>query len=59
VKRYGALPLIDKVRLTALFLAVQVVTWWFFSSPGVRFAAAVLTAAVILVAVKTRKRPAR
>jgi len=59
VKRYGALPLVEKVKLTAVFLAVQVIMWWFFSSVGVRFASAVLTAAVILVAVKTRKRPAR
>jgi hypothetical protein len=38
-----------------VFLAVQVVVWVFFSSLPVRLSLALLTAAVLLVVVKTRK----
>jgi hypothetical protein len=38
---------------------VQALAWWLLASYGARFSVAVLTAAVLLVLVRTRRSPAR
>lgn len=55
MKRYGALSPLARFRLLLVFLAVQVVVWIFFSGLAIRASLAVLTAAVLMVMVKTRK----
>lgn len=57
--RYGALPARARYQFLVIFFAVQVVVWTFLSSVGVRFCLAVLTAAVLLVLIKTRRRSTR
>lgn len=54
-KRYGALTLLAKLQLLAVFFCIQVVVWLLFHALSLRFVAAVLTAAVLMVMVKTRK----
>ena len=58
-RRYGALPTRTRLQLLAAFLAVQVPFWVFVPSTGARLVLAVLTAACLLVLVKTRRSPAR
>ena len=58
-RRYGALTTYERFRVLLVFALVQAVVWFLFSSPGIRFSLAVLTAAVLAVLVKTRKRPRR
>ena len=58
-RRYGALPTRVWYQVVVIFLAVQVVGWYFLSGPGVRFSLAVLTAAVLLVLINTRRRSTR
>ena len=58
-KRYGALPGRVLAQLVAVFLAVQVVVAVFADAWRTRISAAVLTTAVLLVYVKTRRSPAR
>lgn len=58
-RRYGALSTLARVQLVALFLFVQLGAWLFLSSWRLRFAVALLTVAVLLVAVKTRRSPSR
>lgn len=55
MRRYGALTPMVRLRLLVLFLAVQAVVWILFDGLGLRFSLAVLTIAVLLVTVKTRK----
>jgi hypothetical protein len=58
-RRYGALPGRVLAQLVAVFLAVQVVVSVFADAWRTRISAAVLTAAVLAVYVKTRRSPAR
>ncbi|MCW2599043.1 MAG: hypothetical protein JWM02_872 [Frankiales bacterium] len=58
-RRYGALPLRVRFQLVALFLAVQVLAWFFLHGAGARFSVAVLTAACLLVLVNTRRSSPR
>ena len=58
-RRYGALPGRIRAQLLLVFLAVQVVLAVFADSWRTRISAAVLTAAVLLVYVKTRRSPSR
>lgn len=55
MRRYGALTPLAKLRVLLVFLAAQAVVWLFVDGLAVRFSLAVLTAAVLLVLVKTRK----
>ena len=59
MRRYGSLSWPERLRLLAVFLAAQVLVWIFFDGTGARLSLAVLTLAVLLVAVKTRKPVAR
>jgi hypothetical protein len=59
VKRYGALTPLDRIKLLIGYLMAQAVAWLYFDGKGTRFAIAVLTAAVLAVAVATRRRTAR
>jgi hypothetical protein len=54
-RRYGALTARARYQLFVAFVGVQVVGWYFLSGPGARFSLAVLTAAVLLVLVNTRR----
>ena len=58
-RRYGQLPLEQLVRLVVLFFAVQAVVWFFFDDVRARISLAVLTAAVLLVHVSTRRSTTR
>ena len=55
MRRYGALSPLARLRVVLVFFAVQALVWVFFSGLPARFSLAVLTAAVLLVVVKTRK----
>lgn len=55
-RRYGALPVADRVRLGLAFVAVQAILWFFVHGLAARFALAVLTAAVLGVLTTTRSR---
>ena len=58
-RRYGALPTRTRLQLLAAFAAVQLPVWVFVPATGARLVLAVLTAACLLVHVKTRRSPAR
>ena len=58
-RRYGALTSYERLQVLLVFVLVQVAVWILFRSPGIRFSLAVLTAAVLAVLVKTRRRPRR
>ncbi len=58
-QRYGALPGRVKAQLVAVFFAVQVVVTVFTDAWQIQIVAAVVSAAVLAVYVKTRRRPAR
>ncbi len=58
-RRYGALPAWARFQLACGFVALQGVAWFLFDGVGQRFSVAVLTLAVMLVLVRTRKGPAR
>jgi hypothetical protein len=58
-RRYGQLPLHQLIRLIVLFFAAQAVVWFFFDDVRARLSLAVLTAAVLLVHVSTRRSTTR
>jgi hypothetical protein len=58
-RRYGQLPLEQVIRLVVVFFAVQAVVWFFFGDVRARISLAVLTAAVLLVHVSTRRSTTR
>jgi uncharacterized membrane protein YbaN (DUF454 family) len=58
-RRYGALPARVWFRLVVAFGVVQALSWWFLPGVGQRLSVAVLTLAVLLVLVRTRRSPAR
>ena len=58
-RRYGALSTRARYQLLVAFVVVQVLAWYLLPSLGARLCLAVLTAAVLLVLVKTRRSPAR
>jgi hypothetical protein len=58
-RRYGALTGRERSRFAAAFVAVQAVAWLFVDTAGGRLAVAVLTAAVLLVLVSTRRSTPR
>lgn len=58
-RRYGALPARARYQVVAAFLVVQALAWWLLDGPGPLLSVAVLTAAVLLVLVRTRRSPAR
>jgi hypothetical protein len=58
-RRYGALTSRERYELAAAFVAVQAVAWLFLGSARFCAAVAVLTAAVLLVLVSTRRSTPR
>jgi hypothetical protein len=58
-RRYGQLPLDQLIRLVVLFFAVQGVVWFFFGDVRARISLAVITLAVLLVHVSTRRSTTR
>jgi Flp pilus assembly protein TadB len=58
-KRYGALSTLQRAQLVLLFLLSQVAVWLFVPDLRLRLVIAVLTAAVLAVLVRTRRRPPR
>jgi hypothetical protein len=58
-RRYGALTTYQRLQVLLVFALVQIAVWILFRSPGIRFSLGVLTAAVLAVLVKTRRRPRR
>lgn len=58
-RRYGALPTRVRAQLVVVFIAVQGIAWFLLTGVGARFSVAVLTAAVLLVLVKTRRSTTR
>ena len=58
-RRYGALTNRQRFQLVATFVGVQLIAWYFLPGLGARLSAAVLTAAVLLVAAKTRRSTPR
>ncbi len=58
-RRYGALPTRLRYQLLVAFAVVQALAWWLLPTLAPRLAVAVLTAAVLLVTVKTRRSTPR
>jgi hypothetical protein len=58
-RRYGALTGRQRYQVLAAFVLVQALAWFLVSGLRVRFSVAVLTAAVLLVLVTTRRSPTR
>ena len=58
-RRYGALPVRARIQVVIAFFVVQALAWYLVSSLGARFSLAVLTAAVLLVLVNTRRSTPR
>ena len=58
-RRYGALPTSEILRLVVVFVAMQVVIWFFLPGLAARISIAILTAACMLVYVNTRRSTTR
>ncbi|MCU1586767.1 MAG: hypothetical protein JWN31_260 [Frankiales bacterium] len=56
MNRYGVMTRFDWLKLLLGYLLLQVIAWLFFSALAARFAIAVISAAVLAVAVTTRRR---
>ena len=56
MNRYGVLTRFDRVKLLVGYLLLQATSWLFFGSLPTRIAIAVISAAVLAVAVTTRRR---
>ncbi len=56
MNRYGVLTRFDRLKLLLGYLVIQVAGWLFFGGLATRFAIAVISAAVLAVAVTTRRR---
>ena len=58
-RRYGALSARARYQLVVAFFVVQALAWYLFDGIGQRFSVAVLTIAVLLVLVLTRRSTPR
>ena len=58
-RRYGQLPVSELLRLLVIFVALQVVVWFFLPGLAVRVSLGILTAACLLVYVNTRRSTTR
>jgi Flp pilus assembly protein TadB len=58
-RRYGALTARQRFQVVAAFVGVQAVAWLLFDAARIRISVAVLTVAVLLVLVTTRRSTPR